>query len=121
MRFGIESYRVTGYTYEADYHCTEHATERFGKNDLGHVPEDATDGEGNPVGAIFADSDVDPIQYCGEGDHVFCANCGNTGPAFRRTGHVSKDGRRTGSFGWGRSGAHNVCPNCGATDADRED
>lgn len=113
--------RVTGYTYDADYHCTIHAVEQFGKDEHGYVPEDATDSEGNGIGAIFNDSDVDAIQYCDEGDHLFCTRCGDVSGKFHLSGHVSKDGRRTGNFGWGRSGAHNVCPNCGATDADRED
>ena len=40
------------YTYEADYHCPECAFERFGMDENGFVPEDATDDEGNSVGAV---------------------------------------------------------------------
>ncbi len=40
------------YTYDADYHCPGCAFARFGQDENGFVPEDATDDEGNPVGAV---------------------------------------------------------------------
>jgi hypothetical protein len=54
--------RVAAYTYEADHHCTNCATNRFGAP----VPDDATDGEGNPVGVIFdTDEALQPGDVCG--------------------------------------------------------
>lgn len=41
------------YTYEADYHCPDCTEEAFGRNEGGFIAEDAEDGEGNPVGAVF--------------------------------------------------------------------
>lgn len=40
------------YTYEADYHCPGCTFERFGMDDQGFVPDNATDREGNLVGAV---------------------------------------------------------------------
>ena len=40
------------YTYEADVHCPSCAFERFGRDEHGFVPEEATDSEGNGIGAI---------------------------------------------------------------------
>jgi hypothetical protein len=43
------------YTYEADYHCPACAIDRFGREPARPwVREDATDREGNPVGAVFS-------------------------------------------------------------------
>ena len=42
------------YTYEADTHCPSCALDRFGPEPgRGWVRDDATDAEGNPVGAVF--------------------------------------------------------------------
>ena len=51
------------YTYEASEHCPDCAFARFGRDQYGFVPEDATDGEGNPIGAVapweaFEDRDM---------------------------------------------------------------
>lgn len=40
------------YTYEADYHCWDCATSRFGVDENGFVPWNAEDSEGNPVGIV---------------------------------------------------------------------
>lgn len=40
------------YTYEAAYHCPDCTEARFGVDDSGFPPEDARDGEGNPIGAV---------------------------------------------------------------------
>jgi hypothetical protein len=44
---------VIAYTYEADHHCVPCALARFGQDENGWVPENAEDGESNPVGAVF--------------------------------------------------------------------
>lgn len=54
------------YTYEADVHCPGCAVRRFGHDENGFVPEDAVDGEGNPVGAVAPWDERDPAgAYCG--------------------------------------------------------
>lgn len=56
------------YTYEADYHCENCTRERFGDDCEG------TDGEGNPVGAVFS---WDEWYNIGEGTQVLaCGDCG---------------------------------------------
>jgi len=40
------------YTYEADCHCPDCAFARFGQDEHGFIPEDATDDEGNSVGVV---------------------------------------------------------------------
>lgn len=81
MNYGIPGTRVTAYTFEADYHCVPDALARFGRGAFGFVPEDATDSEGNGIGAIFA-SDEQPIherhQVCADCGRVICLTCGNT-------------------------------------------
>jgi len=42
-----------GYTYEAAVHCSGCTVIRFGEDREGYPPQDATDGGGNPVGALF--------------------------------------------------------------------
>lgn len=56
------------YTYDADVHCPSCAIARFG-SEPGHPwpPEDATDSEGNGVGAIA------PWD---EADDLTCGTCG---------------------------------------------
>jgi hypothetical protein len=62
------------YTYEADHHCPGCAFARFGRDADGFVPEDATDGEGNPVGVV---APWDEWYEIGEGDQTLaCADCG---------------------------------------------
>ena len=73
---GIEGTRVTAYTYEAAVHCEKCATDRFGVNRLGHVPEDACDADGNPIGAVFAYNDHDGAEACGTCGHTLCMTCG---------------------------------------------
>jgi len=40
------------YTYEADYHCPNCAFARFGQDELGFVPIDSEDDEGNTIGIV---------------------------------------------------------------------
>lgn len=63
------------YTYEADYHCPDCTEDRFGRTDDGFIAgqnddgTEATDGEGNPVGAIFsweASEWADTGMHCGD-------------------------------------------------------
>lgn len=62
------------YTYEAAHHCPGCAFERFGMDEHGFVPEDATDGEGNPIGAV---APWDEWQaFDGEPETLACDTCG---------------------------------------------
>lgn len=65
-------HRPIGYTYEAAVHCPDCAEARFGRNDDGFIAEDATDAEGNPVGAFFS-WDVDHTDDRATGEH--CDDC----------------------------------------------
>lgn len=58
-----------GYTYDADTYCPGCALERFGQDENGWIPEDAVDGENNPVGAIA------PWNEAGD-TPTHCAECG---------------------------------------------
>ena len=67
------------YTYDADTHCPDCATARFGKEPRERggfypwPPEDARDSEGNEVGAIAPWDD-----WCnGEADDVCTLACGD--------------------------------------------
>lgn len=40
------------YTYDADTHCPSCAFSKFGRDSLGFVPANATDREGNGIGAV---------------------------------------------------------------------
>jgi hypothetical protein len=40
------------YTYEAAYHCPVCAAIAWGVSEDGWIPEDVTDSEGNPIGAV---------------------------------------------------------------------
>ena len=57
--------RVVGYSYDADVHCVNCAIARFGADGYGWVPA-ATDSEGNPVGAMYANSESDHPESCAE-------------------------------------------------------
>jgi len=66
---------VLAYTYEADHHCPECAFARFGQDEHGSVPEDAVDGENNPIGAVFPwdewwEPSIDDPQT------LVCSDCG---------------------------------------------
>ena len=65
------------YTYEADYHCPDCTTKRFGEECEG------TDNEGNSVGAVFSWDEW--WQLDEEREHLVCGDCGNVlaihGPA----------------------------------------
>jgi len=56
------------YTYEADTHCPACAESRFGRSARGFIAKDATDDEGNPVGAVFE------WDECPDG--IVCGTCG---------------------------------------------
>ena len=45
-------YDPIAYQYEADLHCPSCAEERFGRGPYGHIAENSTDREGNPVSII---------------------------------------------------------------------
>lgn len=63
------------YTYEADYHCIACSLKRFGEDELGFVPADATDNEGNCVGALFPwDEWYD--YYSDSCEVLVCGDCG---------------------------------------------
>lgn len=63
------------YTYEADYHCPDCAIERFGSDELGFVPINAEDDEGNPVGVVAPwDEWCDPDNH--ECEVMVCGDCG---------------------------------------------
>ena len=65
---------VIGFTYEADVHCVQHASERFGAN-LENEPED---NEGNLIHPVFRIDDVgDPCDL--EGIGVFADKDNPTG------------------------------------------
>lgn len=81
MTYGIPLTRVVAYTYQSDYHCTVCATKRFGEDEHGFVPESAEDSEGNPVGAVFADSfdgEDRTVERCSSCDDLICLSCGDT-------------------------------------------
>lgn len=44
---------VVGYTYDSDIHCDSCATDRFGMDENGYVPQDAVDREDNQPHPIF--------------------------------------------------------------------
>lgn len=72
----MHSYEVIAYTYDADTHCPDCARERFGTDKNGYVPDSAEDSEGNPVGAVFADSEW--FDYYATEDQVLtCGTCGD--------------------------------------------
>lgn len=54
------------FTYEADLHCPTCTETRFGRGPHGFIAEDATDTEGNPVGAVFYGSELEPGEVCGD-------------------------------------------------------
>ncbi|MDR0779312.1 MAG: hypothetical protein LBF16_01260 [Pseudomonadales bacterium] len=69
---------VIAYTYEADVHCPDCTSDRFGPNsaydrlhlpgdfDEHAVPYDATDREGNPIHPVFStDEMLDGPYSCG--------------------------------------------------------
>lgn len=62
------------YTYEASHHCPACAAARFGVTEKGWIPEEATDSEGNSVGAI---APWDEWQAdISEPDILSCDDCG---------------------------------------------
>jgi hypothetical protein len=64
------------YTYEADHHCPACTFERFGRDEHGFPPEDAKDGEGNPIGVV---APWDEWQNIGEEGFqtLACSDCGS--------------------------------------------
>jgi len=55
-------YDPVGFSYDADVHCVQCAERRFGVG----VPDGSLDSEGNEPGAIFADSESDTPEHCGD-------------------------------------------------------
>lgn len=68
------SHDPIAYTYEADHHCPDCAFKRFGRDEHGFVPEDATDGEGNPVGAVAPWDEWQSFE--GGPETLACGTCG---------------------------------------------
>ena len=66
-------YDPIAYTYEAAYHCPSCAFRRFGRDVHGFVPEDARDGEGNPIGAVAPWDEWQ--QFNGETEILACDTC----------------------------------------------
>lgn len=69
------------YTYMADTHCPPCAVARFGPEPGHEWPrDDARDGEGNPVGAIFPWDEWHPVKEDGEpvigSFSLVCGTCG---------------------------------------------
>lgn len=65
------------YTYEGATHCPGCAFVAFGQDEHGYVPEDARDGEGNPIGAIAPwDEWYDLDSNEGGTQVLFCDSCG---------------------------------------------
>ena len=56
--------RIIGYTYEADYHCTDCTEKRFGKDDLDYAF--TVDNEDNPVHPVFSTDEIQDHSACGE-------------------------------------------------------
>jgi hypothetical protein len=56
-------YQPIAYTYEADVHCPECATERFG---AGLDAAETEDTEGNPIGAVFTWDEWTDGAWCGD-------------------------------------------------------
>lgn len=61
------------YTYEADHHCPDCAEQRFGRSEAGFIAEEATDNEGNEVGAIFPWNEW--WQDSSACETLFCSDC----------------------------------------------
>ena len=54
--------RIIGYTYEADYHCTDCTEKRFGKDDLDYAF--TVDNEDNPVHPVFSTDEIKEHSAC---------------------------------------------------------
>jgi hypothetical protein len=73
---------VIGYTYDADYHCTDCTINVFGEDEKSPpvhrwATRDAVDSSGESVSPIFADSEwYDP--YSEESQVLSCGTCGDT-------------------------------------------
>lgn len=77
--YGIKSFRIVAYTYDADIHCKEHTERKFGLQEgRNWVRENATDSEGNSVHPVFSsDQDGDTIAACGvDIKEIICLVCG---------------------------------------------
>lgn len=77
------------YTYEADHHCPDCARKAFGQDDLGFVPETATDSEGNSIGAVAP-------WNVGEGSQTLtCSDCGAVLDSYEDEGDTFEFAERT--------------------------
>src|SRR5258708_21176705 len=76
--YGIQASRVVAYTFEAAVHCVPCAEARFGTDGHGFIPESATDGEGNSIGAVFVSDNWRPnFEACDTCGEVICMTCGD--------------------------------------------
>jgi len=62
------------YTFNAAYHCPVCTARAFGVDKEGWIPEDAEDGEGNPVGALAPWDEWQ--QFDGDPETLACDTCG---------------------------------------------
>jgi len=72
----MHAYDVLAYAYDAAEHCPSCARARFGTNERGFVPEDATDSEGNHVHPLFAYDEWYDTYYL-EFQTLTCDTCGD--------------------------------------------
>ena len=64
------------YTFMAAYHCPACTARAFGVDEDGWIPEDARDGEGNPIGAVSPWEEWE--EYGEPGPYVLvCDTCGD--------------------------------------------
>jgi hypothetical protein len=68
-----KSYEIVGYTYDADYHCTDCAPKRFSQHTLDHSDYTGEcgkcqqDNDGNVPSVVFLDHcDTDCMPVCGD-------------------------------------------------------
>jgi hypothetical protein len=106
INYGIPGTRVTAYTYEADYHCTDDARKAWGSDSHGWVPEDATDSEGNPIHPVFSMDSESEFEACSDCGNVICLTCGE----------LTEMGEWIPQLG----AAFNKCWNCGTTPQEGE-
>ena len=94
IRRRAASYDPIAYTYEADHHCPECAFRRFGRDEHGFVPENATDREGNGVGAVAPWDEWQ--QGSGDKETLSCGTCGKKIDEYDPHKYASR--RRTADF-----------------------
>lgn len=66
-------HKPIAYTYEAAHHCPSCTIARFGADSHGFPPAEATDMEGNGLGAVFPWDEWE--QFTGELETLACDTC----------------------------------------------